>query len=330
MSNGLEQTDQMQIDLLLADGQATARQLLAGALRSLPDVRVCEVGTGREAVTSLARATFSAVVCGMQLPDLRWSQLQGLIRSGACGFPNTPLLVLTDMPALLASATAKNDPYTSFLNGDDPADLADRLVHMITHRPRHSVLLVEDEEQYARFCADLIKPFYEVEIRSEGRSALAAWRARQHHVIVLDLMLPGTSGEELLEVIKREKPSQPVLILTSNDGPEKHQEMVLSGAAEFLSKGSAATLASAIDRVLRDEQSHALAASLHDESERHRSVISRLHAAHYSLERGQASNATRHLIEALEICPVRGPTDDEWAQMLEENEERGATPRGVE
>jgi CheY-like chemotaxis protein len=320
----------MNIDLLLADGQATERSLLAKALRQLPEVRVSEVSTGREAVTSLGRATFSAVVCGMQLPDLRWSQLQGLIRGGACGFRNTPLLVVTDMPVLLASAAATNDPNTNFLRGEDPADLADQLVRLITHRPRQNVLLVEDEPQYARFCADLIKPFYDVEIRSEGRSALAAWRARHHQVIVLDLMLPGTSGEELLALIKREKPSQPVLILTSNDGAAKHQEMVLSGAAEFVSKGSAATLASAIDRVLRDEQSHALASSLQDETERHRSVISRLHAAHYSLERGQASNATRHLTEALEICPVRGPTDDEWAQMLEENEERGGTLQGLQ
>ena len=319
----------MQIDLLLADGQATPRQLLAAALRSLPDVRVCEVGTGREAVTSLGRATFSAVVCGTQLPDIRWSQLQGLIRGGACGFRNTPLLVVTDMPALLASATATNDPYTNFLRGEDPADLADQLVRLITHRPRPRVLLVEDEPQYARFCADLIQPFYEVEIRSEGRSAMAAWRARHHDVVVLDLMLPGTSGEELLELIKRERPSQSVLILTSNDGAVKHQEMVLSGAAEFLSKGSAATLASAIDRVLRDEQSHALATSLQDETDRHRSVLSRLHAARYSLERGQASKATRHLTEALGICPVGGPTDDEWAQMLEDNEERG-NPQGLQ
>lgn len=319
----------MQIDLLLADGQATPRQLLAAALRSLPDVRVCEVGTGREAITSLGRATFSAVVCAMELPDIRWSQLQGLIRGGACGFKHTPLLVMTDMPAL-ASVTAAADPYTAFLRGEDPADLADQLVRLITNRPRPSVLLVEDEPQYAKFCADLIQPFYEVETRGDGRSALAAWRARRHQVIVLDLMLPGASGEDLLEKIKGENPNQAVLILTSNDGAAKHQEMVLSGASAFLSKGcDAATLASVIDAVLKDEQCQALTESLQNESERHRSVMSRLHAARYSLERGQASNATRHLAEAIEICPVNGPTDDEWAQLLDDQDERDRTPRGV-
>jgi DNA-binding NarL/FixJ family response regulator len=319
----------MQIDLLLADGQDTPRQLLAAALRSLPDVRVCEVETGRGAVTSLGRATFSAVVCAMELPDIRWSRLQGLIRGGACGFTHTPLLVMTDMPEL-ASVTAAADPYTTFVRGEDPVELADQLVRLIINRPRPSVLLVEDEPQYARFCADLIQPFYEVEMRGDGRSALAAWRARRHQVIVLDLMLPGTSGEELLELIRVENPNQAVLILTSNDGAAKHQEMVLSGASAFLSKGcDAATLASAIDGVLKDEQRQVLTASLQNESERHRSVMSRLHAARYSLERGQASNATRHLTEAIGICPVRGPTDDEWTQMLEDNEER-ANPQGLQ
>ena len=319
----------MHIDLLLADGQPTARSLLAASLRCLPDVRVCEVPTGREAITSLGRATFSAVVCNLELPDIRWSQLQGLIRGGACGFKHTPLIVLTEMPEV-ASATAPTDPHTTFLRGEDPVDLADRLVQIVTTRPRPSVLLIEDEENYARYCAELIRPFYQVEIRSDGRSALAAWRARKHRVIVLDLMLPGTTGEELLQVIKQENPNQAVLILTSNDGADKHREMVLSGASAFLSKGTdAVTIAGAIAGVLKDEECHALATSWQDASNRHRSVMSRLHAAHYSLERGQASNATRHLAEAIAICPINGPTDDEWAQMLDEQDERDRTPRGV-
>lgn len=310
----------MNIDLLLAESQPAERGLLATALRNLPGVRVSEAANGREAVTSLGRATFSAVVCPVQLEDIRSSQLVGLIRGGVCGFPNTPIIVIADLPAVLAAA-GPGDPHTFYLRSAEPTALADQVLSLITERPRPSVLLVEDDLAYAQYCADQLRPFYDLEIRSDGKSALAAWRARRHHAILLDLMLPGISGEELLKIICLENPSQPVVILTSNDGPGMHEQMVFSGASSFLSKGNPTrAIASTIESVLKEQQCHSLAHTWLGQQDNYRSLASRVHAAHYSLARGQASHATHHLSEAIAICPVNGPTDDEWATLLSESD----------
>jgi DNA-binding NarL/FixJ family response regulator len=310
----------MKTDVLLADSQLAERTLLATALRALPDVRVSEASNGREAVTSLSRATFSAVICPLELEDVRALQLVGLIRGGVCGFPNTPAIVLTDVPDILAAAGA-GDPHTFYLRTADPAELADQVLTLVTQRPRPTVLLVEDDVAYAQYCADLLRPFYDLEIRNDGKSALAAWRARRHQVILLDLMLPGLSGEDILRMVAAERPRQPVIILTSNDGPGKHEEMVFGGAAAFLSKGdNTRTIAAAIEAALKEQQCESLTNTWQGQQTRYRSLATRVHAAHYSLTRGQASNASHHLSEALAICPVNGPTDDEWAALLADSE----------
>jgi DNA-binding NarL/FixJ family response regulator len=310
----------MNIDLLLVESQPAERALLASALRALPGVRVSEAPSGRDAVTSLSRATFAAVICPLHLADIRSSQLIGLVRGGVCGIPHTPVIVIADVPDVLAAAGAA-DPQTFYLRTDDPADLADQILTLVTQRPRPTVLLVEDDTAYAQYCADLLRPFYELEIRADGKSALAAWRARKHQVLLLDLMLPGLSGEELLGIVAAEHPGQPVIILTSNDGPGKHEQLVFAGAAAFLSKGRAAReIAAAIETALKERQFESLTTTWQGQQDKYRSLATRVRAAHYTLTRGQASHATHHLSEALAICPVHGPTDDEWASLLVESE----------
>ena len=61
-----------------------------------------------------------------------------------------------------------------------------------------------------------------------------AWRARRHELILLDLMLPGMSGADLLPLRLKDRPDQPVIVLTAYDALERHQELMLSGATEFL------------------------------------------------------------------------------------------------
>jgi CheY-like chemotaxis protein len=312
----------MNIDFLLVESEVTERTRLACALRALPDVRVSEASKGREAVTSLSRATFSAVVCPLLLEDIRASQLVGLIRGGGCGFPHTPIVVIADTPDLLALASG--DPNTFYLRPSEPAVLAEKMLRLIVQRPRPSVLLIEDDLAYARYCAEFLQPFYNVDIRSDGRSGLAAWHAGQYDVILLDLMLPGMRGEDILRLISTEAPAQPVIVLTSNDGLSNHQDLVLSGAAAFLSKGSVAHLiAATIQDVLRDTQCLTLESSWRGERNNLRSLASRVYAAQFSLSRGQAWNATHHLSQALAICPVNGPSDDEWGVLLSDE---GSSP----
>lgn len=308
----------MSFDLLLAGFSDPERTLLADALRAVPGVRLKEVCSGRDAVTSLNRATFSGLVCPLDLGDLRASQLVGMIRRGVSGYPRTPVIVLTDAPEMRAMAAA-GDSQTFYLNAQHPDSFAAQVIRLLTSNPKSRVLLVEDDPAHADVSATELSKYYEVEVARDGDAGLDAWCARRHDVVLLDLMLPGMSGEEVQRNILTLSPTQPIVILTANAEPEKHQSMVLAGAAAFLSKPIDLRIAAAtIDAVLKDQQCDTLTQYARGTEDNFQSVATRVHVAYYNLERGQAANAHHHLQQALNICSVRGPTDDEWATLLSE------------
>ncbi len=84
----------------------------------------------------------------------------------------------------------------------------------------------------------------------EGREALALADAHSLDVIVLDISMPGLSGLEVLNELKRLHPGLPVLILSVHPEGELALRLLKAGAAGYLNKEIAPEeLAGAIRRV---------------------------------------------------------------------------------
>lgn len=56
------------------------------------------------------------------------------------------------------------------------------------------------------------------------------------HCVVLDLILPERSGEEILSIIRSRTPSVPILVLTAKNGLESKKDCFLKGADDYLVK----------------------------------------------------------------------------------------------
>jgi len=91
---------------------------------------------------------------------------------------------------------------------------------------RHSmplkVLVAEDEAMVALSMSDLLESEgYEVTIAADGAKALAI--ARQFgdglSVLLTDLNMPHMSGEELIRVLRAERPGLPVIVITGSPPP---------------------------------------------------------------------------------------------------------------
>ena len=81
---------------------------------------------------------------------------------------------------------------------------------------KRRILVVEDEEALAVGIRDAIEHAgYEVDVALDGNSALELARAGQHDLIVLDLMLPGQSGIDVLKQLRAERHVVRVLVLTA-------------------------------------------------------------------------------------------------------------------
>ena len=101
------------------------------------------------------------------------------------------------------------------------------------------VLVIEDEQNIVEAISFILsRDGWDVKTHSNGHDALDAVRARAPDIIILDVMLPGKSGYDILQEIRRDEKfgETPVLMLTAR-GQLKDRELAERiGASQFMTK----------------------------------------------------------------------------------------------
>jgi len=99
------------------------------------------------------------------------------------------------------------------------------------------ILLVEDESKVARFIArGLSADCFAVDTAADGNSGLELAAAYQYDLIILDLMLPGMSGTEILRHLRQRDTNVPVLVLSARDAVADKVGHLELGADDYLTK----------------------------------------------------------------------------------------------
>jgi DNA-binding response OmpR family regulator len=99
------------------------------------------------------------------------------------------------------------------------------------------VLIVEDEKKVAEFVArGLRAERFAVDVSNDGEGGWEMASACDYDLIILDLMLPGLSGLEVLKRVRRHNTQVPVLVLTARDGTAEKVENFEAGADDYLTK----------------------------------------------------------------------------------------------
>jgi DNA-binding response OmpR family regulator len=99
------------------------------------------------------------------------------------------------------------------------------------------ILVVEDERKIADVLAcSLEGEHYEVVVASTGEEGFYRANAELFDLVILDLMLPGRSGLEILQTLRRRRVETPVLILTARDGVDDRVLGLDLGADDYLVK----------------------------------------------------------------------------------------------
>jgi len=115
------------------------------------------------------------------------------------------------------------------------------------------ILVVEDDRKVASFIHDgLARECYAVDVLHDGSHAGEQANALDYDAVVLDLMLPGRSGFQVLRDIRARKAALPILILTARDSLEERVAGLDSGADDYMVKPFAlAELSARLRAVLR-------------------------------------------------------------------------------
>ena len=101
----------------------------------------------------------------------------------------------------------------------------------------YSVLLVDDEEEFVSALSErLMLRGIEVEIALDGEEALARMKEKPPDVVILDVMMPGLSGLEVLKRIRGSHPQTQVILLTGQGSTKEGIEGMRLGAFDYLIK----------------------------------------------------------------------------------------------
>jgi heavy metal response regulator len=99
-----------------------------------------------------------------------------------------------------------------------------------------TILIVEDEEKTADYLRKgLQEAGYPVQVASTGHEGRQRIAQEQYELVVLDVMLPGVDGWELLRLLRRSS-GTPVMFLTARDAIEDRVKGLELGADDYLVK----------------------------------------------------------------------------------------------
>jgi len=99
------------------------------------------------------------------------------------------------------------------------------------------ILVIEDEPKVAKAIREgLESENYQVTVAATGEDGYFLATTQAFDLILLDLMLPGRSGLEILTALRKHKCQTPVLILTARDAVEDRVEGLDTGADDYVVK----------------------------------------------------------------------------------------------
>ena len=97
------------------------------------------------------------------------------------------------------------------------------------------ILIVDDTPQnVASLCAILEPDGYEIASAADGEKGLARARAEHPDLILLDLVLPGIMGIEVLETLKRAQPETTVILTTAYGSEETAIQAMRHGVNDYI------------------------------------------------------------------------------------------------
>jgi DNA-binding NarL/FixJ family response regulator len=103
------------------------------------------------------------------------------------------------------------------------------------------VFIVDDSEVVVERLADLLDEVPGVELAGRANDVPGAIHSilkTNPDVIILDLLMPGGSGLEVLRTVRQSRPSLRVLVCTNYPYPQYREECLAAGANYFLDKSA--------------------------------------------------------------------------------------------
>jgi len=102
---------------------------------------------------------------------------------------------------------------------------------------RTRILLIDDEQRILEFVSrGLQAEGYVVDVAADGGAGLRAALDQDHDLVILDLLLPDRGGHDVLRHLVRQRPAQPVIVLSALSDTTSKVTALELGAEDYLAK----------------------------------------------------------------------------------------------
>lgn len=98
------------------------------------------------------------------------------------------------------------------------------------------ILVVEDDKLISQSIKNSLEDYYSIDTALDGEEGFYMAEQNIYDLIVLDIMLPGLNGDEILKSLRKKGISMPILLLTAKDSLEDKINGFKIGADDYISK----------------------------------------------------------------------------------------------
>ena len=117
------------------------------------------------------------------------------------------------------------------------------------------VLLIDDEARVRASLKTVLEPTYEIIQAADAQEGLDLFRKEAPHLVLLDVILPGTDGLSVLKTLRAESRTAPIIMLTGTKSVKTAVDAMKFGAADYLSKPfDVEELRLIVERALTDQE----------------------------------------------------------------------------
>ncbi|WP_087026594.1 response regulator [Thaumasiovibrio subtropicus] len=101
-----------------------------------------------------------------------------------------------------------------------------------------TVLIVDDSPENITWMSEALSSFYQIKVTTSGKEALKLLKNNQIELVLLDIIMPGLTGYDVIKEIRRDPKTHdiPVIFLTAKDTKEDEKIGLKLGASDYIHK----------------------------------------------------------------------------------------------
>jgi diguanylate cyclase (GGDEF)-like protein len=228
--------------VVLLVASAEMQEAASRFLLNSNDWQLIVVNNSADAISTLKQKHINLILSEIDIGAIDGWRLARLVRSNVlkCG-EKTPIVLLSSTYCeRITETTARAYGIDLVLPKEQltqlPQVIARFQIPDLQDLRRQAILIVEDDPDIAELAKRIVQANYDVEIATTGPKALEIYNTREFALVLLDVMLPELNGQEVLSEIMRLNAQQSVVVMTAHGGVDIAEQMMLQGAADFVSK----------------------------------------------------------------------------------------------